>query len=115
MASSNYKTVVSDEEVDEAVHFLAGSAERAAASKAELVYCEEYRKSLKAMLMAEHSSKPIGAQEREAYRDQRYLDHLEKLKKAVYENELIKAQRAAAEQKIEAWRTEQANYRSIKL
>jgi hypothetical protein len=107
--------LIADAEIDRALDFLRDNAEPAARAKAERVYCEEYRKSLKAILMQEHNSESIGAQEREAYAAPLYREHLEKLKQAVFEDERNRALRVAAEIKIEAWRTMNANYRSMKL
>lgn len=106
---------VTEEQVQHALDYLRDSASAAAEAKAERIFCDEYRKSLKAMLMQESGEKAINAQERDAYADGRYTAHLEKLKKAVYEDEFNRARRVAAEMKIEAWRTQQANIRSMKL
>lgn len=107
--------LISDAEVERALDFLRDNAVPAAQAKAERVFCEEYRKTLKAMLMQQHSKESIGAQEREAYAAPQYVDHLGKLKAAVFEEERLRALRSAAEMKIEAWRTMNANYRSMKL
>ncbi|MFP5513278.1 MAG: hypothetical protein ACLGJC_09380 [Alphaproteobacteria bacterium] len=106
---------VSERDLEKALDWLRDNAEEAARAKSERVFCEEYRKSLKAVLMKQHPSIPLGGQEREAYADERYLMHLEKLKQAVYEDERIRALRVAAELKIDAWRTQQANYRAMKI
>lgn len=107
--------LVSDADVERALDFLRDNAAEAARAKAERVFCEEYRKSVKALLMAEKVEESIGAQERFAYSHPTYLAHLEKLKAAVFEDERLRALRGAAEMKIEAWRTMGANYRSMKL
>lgn len=107
--------LVSDADVEKALDFLRDNAVPAASAKAERIFCEEYRKSLKALLMKEHVSESIGAQEREAYAAPQYREHLEKLRQAVFEEERLRALRSAAEMKIEAWRTMNANYRSMKL
>lgn len=106
---------VSDRDLEKALDWLRDNADDAARAKSERVFCEEYRKTLKAVLMKQHPNIPIGAQEREAYADERYLVHLEKLKTAVYDDERNRALRVAAELKIEAWRTQQANFRAMKL
>lgn len=105
--------MISDEEIERAVDWLRDHAEEAAVAKAARVMLEETRKSLKATLMKENADQSIGAQEREAYADERYHTHLEGLREAVYADEKNKYLRAAAEAKIEAWRTMQANARGL--
>ena len=107
--------MVTDEQVQQALDYLRDSAPLAAGARADRIYAEEYRKSLKALLMKEHIGDPVSAQEREAYADERYQRHLKDLRTAVFEDEKQRAMRVAAEMKIEAWRTQQANYRAMKL
>lgn len=111
----NARAFISDEEIDRALDFLRDSADDAAKARAERIYLEEYRKSLKAVLMKEHDGKAIGIQEREAYADQNYVRHLEAIKDAVFKDEKLRFLRTAAEAKIEAWRSASANYRSMKI
>ena len=106
---------LSDDEIDKAVDYLRNTAEITARHKAERVYAEEYKKTLKAILMKQFTDLPISAQEREAYAHNDYKKHLKALKEAVFLDEKMKFLRVSAEVKIEAWRTQQANIRSIKL
>lgn len=108
-------TFVRDEDVEEALDWLRDNSQEAAAAKAYRVYCEEFRKSQKSILMKESASKNVSAQERDAYAHPKYLEHLRELQKAVYQDELMRAKRARCELVIEAWRTQEANYRAIKL
>ena len=107
--------MISEEAVETAVHWLASHAEEAAEAKAQRVYAQEMRKSLKAILMNESDAKTASEREAEAYAHPRYQEHLTKLKAAVFEDEKIGALREAAKMRIEAWRSQQANYRSITL
>lgn len=107
--------LVSDEKVQEALDFLADDADRAAKHRAERIYVEEFRKTMKAKVMKEHASLPIGAQEREAYADPRYIAHLDALRQAVFEDSRMTFKRIAAEAVIEAWRSQSANYRAMKI
>ena len=54
-----------------------------AKAKAERVYLEEYRKSLKALLMAASTQTIAALQERDAYADKTYTYHLMALRHAV--------------------------------
>jgi hypothetical protein len=109
------RKMILDADIEKAVDWLRDNAEDAAKSKAYRVYLEQYRKSLKAIIMAEHKDKPVSAQEREAYSDERYIQHLDILRIAVEEDEKKRFLRVAAEAKIEAWRSLSANHRAVKL
>ena len=65
--------------------------------------------------MKEHAHLPVGAQEREAYGDERYKKHLEAMKIAIAQDEQNRFMRVAAEAKIEAWRSFSANHRAVKI
>ncbi len=84
-----------------------------AQARADRVYAEEYRKSLKAILMKEHADKAAVAQEREAYADQRYLTHLDALKTAVEAEEAARWRMVTAQAAVEVWRTLSANDRGM--
>ena len=103
--------MVSDQEIDKTLDWLRDSATKAAQARATRVYLEEFRKTLKATLMAENKDKPIGAQEREAYSDPRYIAHLSDIRSAVEADEKMRWLYVAAQAKIDAWRSFQANYR----
>ncbi len=84
-----------------------------AQARADRVYCEEWRKSLKAILMKEHAALPAVAQEREAYADPRYLQHLDALKTAVEAEEAARWRMVTAQAAVEVWRTLSANDRGM--
>ena len=106
---------ISEEDVEKAVDWLRDNADSCAKARATRIYLEEYRKSLKALLMSNYPDMSVAAQEREAYAHQDYQSHLKLMQQAIYEDERMKFFRASAEVKIEAWRTQQANIRAIKL
>ncbi len=84
-----------------------------AQARADRVYAEEWRKSLKAILMKEHAALPAVAQEREAYADPRYLEHLDALKTAVEAEEAARWRMVTAQAAVEVWRTLSANDRGM--
>lgn len=106
------RSFITDDEIDRALDFLRDNARDAAQAKANRVYVEEYRKVVKAQLMKEHASMSAVLQEREAYSDPRYVQHLEAIKQAVELDEGHRFLRAAADAKIEAWRTQSSNTRA---
>jgi len=109
----NNKQLITDEDISKAVDYLRDTAEEAAKNKAERIYLEEYRKSLKAMIMKDHLEMSVSAQEREAYASDEYQKHLRAMQIAIEKDERQRFMRIAAEAKIEAWRSMSANYRSI--
>jgi hypothetical protein len=98
--------VIAEKEVERAVNWLAASAEKAAQATAERQYMAEYRKVLKAQIMREHDDKPLVAQEREAYADGRYVEHLEALREAIQRDEKLRWLKTAAETKVSAWQSQ---------
>lgn len=103
--------MVSDEAMEKALDYLRDTAEEAAHSRAKRLYLEDYSRVLKATIMSEHLAEAVNAQERNAYADTRYRNHLEGLRQAVFEDEKARFLREAAAVKIEIWRSEQANER----
>lgn len=106
------RSFITDEEIDKALDFLRDNARDAAQARADRIYIEEYRKTLKASIMKEHGSLSATLQEREAYSDPRYVQHLEAIREAVRVDEFHRFMRIAAEAKIEAWRTQSSNSRA---
>lgn len=96
----------------DAVDYILLNGKKFAQAKAERVYLEEYRKSLKAMLMKRSMENAIGAQEREAYAHQEYVQLLQGLKDAIEVEEKLRWDLIGAQARVEIWRTEQANNRA---
>lgn len=94
--------------------FIRDNAPQYAQAKANRVYLEEYRKSMKSMLMKQaetNGHNAVSAQEREAYADPGYIRHLEALKVAVADEEERRWMMIAAQAKIEVWRTLESSRR----
>lgn len=106
------RAFITEEEIDKALDFLRDNARDAAQARADRIYVEEYRKTLKAQIMKEHGTLSAVLQEREAYSDKRYQEHLEAIREAVKIDEFHRFMRIAAEAKIEAWRTQSSNSRA---
>lgn len=109
------KDFLSESEVDKAVEFLRDSSDNSAKFRAERIYMEEYRKSLKALLMKKFLHLPVSAQEREAYAHEDYRRHIEIMATAIEKDERQRFLRESAKAKIDAWQTKSANLRAIKL
>ena len=104
---------VSEREVNpnEAIDYIIRHAPKFAKAKAERIYIEEYRKSLKAILMKRSLESAIGAQEREAYAHQEYIELLEGLRDAVEVEEKLRWDMIAAQARVEVWRSQEASNR----
>jgi 16S rRNA G966 N2-methylase RsmD len=91
--------------LDKAVDYLRDHAGDYAVSEAQLVYMTELRKTVKAQLMKEfelQGHRTTAAQEREAYADPKYVQHLLALQQAVEQRERNKWLMVAAQARIEA-------------
>jgi hypothetical protein len=109
------RSFISEDEVQRALDYLRDHAGEAAQARANRVYVEEFRKVVKASIMREHQLLPRGAQEREAYSDPRYAEHLRAIRDAVQIDEKHRFLMESAKAKLDCWRTQQATERAHKL
>jgi hypothetical protein len=102
-----------EREIDpnKAVDFIRDNGKKFAQAKADRVYMEEYRKSLKAILMKRSMETAVNAQEREAYSHPEYIQLLEGLREAVAIEEQLRWEMIAAQQRVEVWRSQEASNR----
>lgn len=98
--------MIPEHDIEKALQWLIDNADAAAQARANRVYAEEYRKVVKATLMADKKDEALGAQERYAYSHIDYKTHLQALKQAVQEDERMRWLLTAAEAKISAWQTQ---------
>lgn len=94
-----------------AVDYILENAKQFAAAKAHRIYLEEYRKSLKAILMKKSFEETIGAQEREAYANPEYEELLSGLRAAIETEESLRWHLIAAQARIDVWRSQEASNR----
>ena len=95
-----------------AVDYVIANAGKFAAAKAQRVYLEEFRKSKKALLMAQSSAKTAAEREQYAYGHEDYIALLGGIKAAIEVEEKLRWDLIAAQARIEIWRTQSANNRS---
>ena len=95
------------------LHAMHETGPQLAKARAERVYMEEYRKSLKALLMQSSQEKSAAMQEREAYADDAYIKHLHALKIAVEREETLRWHMVTAQTAVEVWRSQEASNRSM--
>jgi hypothetical protein len=96
-------------EVDphEAVDYILIHGKRFAKARAERTYIEEYRKSLKAILMKSSGEKVIAAQERDAYAHHDYLQLLDGLRAAVEVEEKLRWDLIGAQARVEIFKVQE--------
>lgn len=97
----------------DAVDFIYNHSTQYAKAKAHRVYMEEYRKSLKAILMKRSLENAVNAQEREAYSHDDYVRHLKAIEEAVMAEEELRWQMVAKQAEIEVWRSQEASNRLL--
>jgi hypothetical protein len=101
-----------DRDPHKAVDYILLNGKNFARAKSERIYLEEFRKSLKSILMKRSMENSLGAQEREAYAHEEYLQLLNGLKVAIEAEEKLRWDLIGAQARVEIWRTEQANNRA---
>ena len=84
-----------------------------ARAKAERVYLEEYRKSLKALLMQASKATTSAAQEKDAYAADQYIQHLQAIRIAVEHEETLRWRLVTAQTAVEIWRSQNASNRNM--
>lgn len=89
------------------------TAPKLAKAKALRVALEEGRKSLKAVLMKSSGARAIGTQEMDAYANEDYKAHIDKLSRAVEEEEVMRLQFVTDQTYIEVWRSQESSNRAM--
>ena len=84
-----------------------------AKAKAERVYLEEYRKSLKALLMQKSACTAAVGKEMEAYADPEYIQHLQAIRVAVEREEAMRWRLVTAQTAVDIWRSQAASNRAM--
>jgi hypothetical protein len=96
----------------DAVDYIIANASKFASAKAARVYLEEFRKSKKALLMAQSTAEAANAREQYAYSHAEYLALLDGLREAIEVEEAIKWSLTAAQLRVDIWRSEEASNRN---
>ena len=101
-------------DIETLIHEWRSNVSAHAKAKADTVYLTEFRKSKKAILMAEAQEKGVKTgQEREtyAYSHPEYLELLTAIREATEISEDLKYRMTIAERRCDIWRTKAANNR----
>lgn len=111
--------MIGQENIEKALEFIRKNAQNLAQAKADRVYLEQFRKSKKALLFADappvvnEKHATIADRENYAYSHPEYLEVLDGLKAAIEREEHLRWMMTAAELKVDVWRTQQANARTV--
>ena len=100
------------EDAERAVDWLRDNARALAQARAERLYLEQFLKTVKAEGMKQHMGLPVSAQEREALCSPKYMATLDAYKEAITNDEHMRFLAAAAEARIEAWRSQESTRRA---
>lgn len=95
-----------------ALDFMRDNAENLGRLKGQMVYMQEKRKTVKAIIMASSSERTESAKETYAYSHDEYIKHLVEMRDAIAEYETLRILVAAAEAKIAVWRSLESSARS---
>jgi hypothetical protein len=101
---------------NDAIDFMIANSKKYAQAKANRIYVEEYRKTMKAELCKQAlvaGIEAVNAQEREAYSAPAYKSHLEAIRSAVEEEERLRWMMVAAQARIDVWRSMEASNRAL--
>ena len=104
--------MISEQDIDRALNYLRDNAEKDAQARAERLYIEQWLKTVLAQEMAKVGANSVAASEMGARVSSPYVAALDAYKQAIFEDEKRRFLRAAAETRIEAWRTMSSNERA---
>ena len=103
--------MITQEMAEKAVDWLRDHADEMAKARATRLYIEQWMKSHKAALQMQTGESSVARAEVEALADARYHETLLAYKAAVENDEFMRWTAAAAEAKIEFWRSQEATRR----
>ena len=107
--------IITETELEKALDFLRDSARDIGAAKARCVRAGHMLKHVEALEYKKSDAKTTEGRKADARTTQTYLDAILEDADAAGAYEVLKSLREAAAMKIEAWRSEQANYRAMRV
>tara|TARA_R110000868_G_scaffold250896_2_gene507641 strand:+ start:1306 stop:1683 length:378 start_codon:yes stop_codon:yes gene_type:complete len=106
--------IVTDAAVEKALEFLRDNAADIGKARARLIRSGHMVKHVEALLTLASVQKSVEAKKCDAKTDARWLEAVTEEAEAAGEFEKMRALREAASAKIEAWRSESANFRGMR-
>lgn len=107
--------IVEDDDLARALDYLRDSAPEVGKAREAMIKAEKYLKHVEALLIKGSSASSAEKRVAEARCDDRWLKAAYDEAEAAGKFETWKSMREAAAAKIEAWRSEQANFRGMKI
>ena len=107
--------IVTDEDVDRALAFLRDSAIQIGAAREDMSNAKSFVQHVEALLYLGSEEKTVDAKKADVKTREKWLEASAAEAKAAGEFEKLKALREAASAKIEAWRSEQATLRGMRI
>lgn len=105
------REIVTDDDVEKAILYLANSSKEYADTKALMKHLEVYRKSIRASEILKATGKTISENNTRGEASEAYKEVLSRYKDSVAAFTLIDAYRNVAELKVEVFRTQEASKR----
>lgn len=109
--NSDALRLVTDDQVEEAIHFLRESAPRVGRARGAVVRTESMVKAVKALIIVHETEGSYTIREQKAMATERYRNAIDAHAEAVTAFETLRAERDNAFAIIETWRSEGANLR----
>lgn len=107
--------IVDDNEVDKALDWLRDSAAEIGAAKRRAVLAGHMVSHVEALMSKTSNATSAEARKADARASQKWLDAVQEDAEAAGDMAKLYSLREAASAKIEAWRSEQANLRSMRI
>lgn len=107
--------MITQDEVEKAVIYLAESAKEYAQAVGHRVWLEEKRKIVKASLYSQQEGRTATDRENAAYAHPDYQSLIDTLRMAVEDEQILRAYRSAAETRIEVWRSQESSRRAANV
>jgi succinate dehydrogenase/fumarate reductase flavoprotein subunit len=107
--------IVTETEVGKALDWLRDSAHEIGLAKTRAVKADHMLKHIEALMSKASDEKTAEGRKFDARTSDRYVEAMNEDAEAAGELAKLYSLREAASMKIEAWRTEQSNYRAMKL
>jgi rhamnose utilization protein RhaD (predicted bifunctional aldolase and dehydrogenase) len=107
--------MISDSEVEKALDWLRDNSQAMGDAKARTIKAGHMLKHVEALMFKASDAKSVEAKKADARTSDRFLEAITEDALAAGEYEKLKSLREAAALKIEAWRTEQASFRAMKI
>lgn len=107
--------IVTDAQISAALDYLRDSAHNLGEARSRMIKAGHMVKHVEALLMLASEQKSVEARKAEAKCTQKWIEAVNEEAEAAGAFETMKALREAASAKIEAWRSESANYRGMRV